>query len=220
MKRVAVDFFITTMRESTKNMERPAALRIIERYGNMPYLVLISCILSLRTKDTVSYPASCRLFDLAKTPQEMIQLKIDTIEQSIYSVGFYRQKAKQIFALSLLLLEKYDGCVPCTLEQLLLLPGVGRKTANLVLGYSFGIPAICVDVHVHRIANRWGIVATKTPFETEEALMRIVDKKYWIELNTLMVMWGQNICLPINPRCSLCPLQSMCAKIGVLTKKN
>lgn len=209
---------VSLLRSGTKNMAKPAACEVVRLYGKNPFLVLISCLLSLRTKDTVSLPASIRLFSLAQTPKSFLFLDRSLIEKLIYPVGFYRQKAQQIHALCAQLLEHYQGTVPTTKEGLLLLDGVGPKTANLVLGQGFGIPAICVDTHVHRISNRLGLVTTQTPEETERELSKIVPKQYWIELNTLLVMWGQNQCTPLSPWCSSCPLKGLCPQEGV--KKN
>jgi endonuclease III len=206
---------LTIIRTATKGMVEPAITHIIKEYGRDPFLVLVSCILSLRTKDTVSLPASRRLFAHAKTAKEMLLLPTKTIESLIYSVGFYHQKTKQIHALSAMLIASFKSTVPHTEKELLSLPGVGRKTANLVLSAGFDIPAICVDTHVHRISNRLGLVATTTPEETEIALKKLLPKKYWAEYNKLMVMFGQNVCVPISPFCSTCPVRHLCPKIGV-----
>jgi endonuclease-3 len=206
---------ISHLRSATVGMTEPAGISIIKQYGQDPFLVLISCILSLRTKDSVSLPASQRLFKHAKTPQELLSLTPIIIEKLIYPVGFYRQKTRQILQLSAILLQKFDGKVPNTEENLLLLPGVGRKTANLVLSLGFNIPAICVDTHVHRISNRLGLINTTTTQETEKALKELLPKKYWSEYNSLMVMWGQNVCVPISPFCSKCPLFDLCERVGV-----
>lgn len=210
---------ITILKSATKHMTEPAAATIVKVYGKDPFLVLVSCILSLRTRDPVSLAASHRLFDYAKTPQKLIALFPHDIEKLIYPVGFYRQKTKQILALSRMILKEFNGIVPSTEEKLLMLPGVGRKTANLVLSEGFGIPAICVDTHVHRISNRLGIIRTSTPEETEIALKELLPKKYWREYNRLMVMWGQNICVPISPFCSKCPLLDVCEQRGVIKKR-
>jgi len=196
-------------------MVEPSSLSIVEEFGKDPFLVLTGCMLSLRTKDSVSLPASQRLFQIAKTPQEILELPIKKIEKIIYPVGFYREKAKSLHAVSKKILQDFGGKVPNNEKDLLSLKGVGRKTANLVLGEGFGIPAICVDTHVHRIANRLGLVKTKKPEETEKELKKILPKKYWIEFNTLMVKWGQNICVPISPFCSRCAISQLCPKIGV-----
>ena len=176
---------------------------------NDPYLVLISCILSLRTNDRTTYPATLRMLELAKTPHEMKAVKADDLAKAIYPVGFYENKAKQI---SRQIDEELGGVVPDEIEDLIKFNGVGRKTANLVLSRGFNKPAICVDVHVHRIFNRLGYVNTKTPEETEFALRKKLPVKYWIDINTLMVTHGQNVCKPIKPNCSVCPIAGHCAK--------
>lgn len=178
-----------------------------------PYIVLISCILSLRTKDQTTYPATLRMLKLAKTPQEMMNVKVEDLERAIYPVGFYKNKAKQIIELSKELVEKYNGKVPCDIDELCKFKGVGRKTANLVLSQGFNVPAICVDVHVHRIFNRLGYVKTKNPEETEFAPREKLPKKYWILINSLLVTFGQNICKPIKPLCDKCPIEKYCAKL-------
>lgn len=179
---------------------------------NDPYLVLISCILSLRTNDRTTYPATLRMLELAKTPHEMKAVKADDLAEAIYPVGFYENKAKQIIELSRQIDEELGGVVPDEIEDLIKFNGVGRKTANLVLSRGFNKPAICVDVHVHRIFNRLGYVNTKTPEETEFALREKLPVKYWIDINTLMVTHGQNVCKPIKPNCSVCPIAGHCAK--------
>lgn len=180
---------------------------------NSPYLVLIACILSLRTNDRTTYPATLRMLELAKTPKEMKNVKVEDLAKAIYPVGFYENKAKQIIELSRQIDEELDGKVPDTIEELVKFNGVGRKTANLVLSQGFNKPAICVDVHVHRIFNRLGYVCTKNPEETEFALREKLPQKYWIDINTLMVTHGQNICKPTKPKCSECPIVNYCAKI-------
>ena len=207
---------IGIMQTATKGMLEPAATSIVAGYGRNPFLVLVSCILSLRTKDAVSLAASHRLFAQAQTPQALIRLPQKTIETLIYPTGFYRTKAKQLLALCAILLEKYDGRVPSTEKELMALPGVGPKTTALTLSEGFGIPAICVDTHVHRISNRLGLVKTTTVEETESALKKLLPEQYWSEFNKLMVMWGQNICLPVSPKCSICPLLPLCPQVGVV----
>jgi endonuclease-3 len=206
---------VTILRQATRSMIEPAATQIVARYGQNPYLVLISCLLSLRTKDTVSLPASIRLFDHAQTPEQMLSLSLSFLEKTIYPVGFYRNKAKTIQAISRDLLDRFNGVVPATEAELLTLKGVGRKTANLVLGEGFGIPAICVDTHVHRISNRLGLVATTTPEATEAELKKVLPEHLWVEYNRLLVMWGQNICVPLSPRCSACAVAQLCPRVGV-----
>ena len=177
-----------------------------------PYLVLICCILSLRTNDKTTIGATKRMLALGKTPQEISELDEETLSKAIYPVGFYQNKAKQIINLSKILVEKYNSKVPMSIEELIKFKGVGRKTANLVLTKGFNKPAICVDVHVHRISNRLGYVSTKTPEETEFALRKILPKKYWIDFNTLLVTLGQNICKPQKPKCDSCPIEEFCAR--------
>jgi endonuclease-3 len=214
LKKRAISI-IEILRSATKGMVQPAATSITKQYGRNPFLILVSCILSLRTRDTVSLPASQRLFEHANTPQALLLLSPETIEKLIYPTGFYRQKTKELHKICTILLEKYAGKVPNNHEELIELPGVGPKTANLVLSEGFNIPAICVDTHVHRISNRLGLVKSKTPGQTEEQLKALLPKKYWSEYNKLMVMWGQNICVPISPKCSICPLLPLCPQIGV-----
>ena len=180
---------------------------------NDPYLVLIGCILSLRTNDRTTYPATLRMLELAKTPHDMKEVNVKDLSKAIYPVGFYENKAKQIIELSRKIDEELDGKVPDEIEDLCKFNGVGRKTANLVLARGFNKPAICVDVHVHRIFNRLGYVKTKNPEETEFALRKKLPKKYWIDINTLIVTHGQNVCKPIRPNCTECPIEKYCAKI-------
>jgi len=184
-----------------------------------PFHVLIATILSLRTKDRTTAEASARLFALADTPAAMLRLPERTIAEAIYPVGFYRTKARAIRAICRQLLARYGGNVPDELEELLTLPGVGRKTANLVVTLAFGRPGICVDTHVHRISNRWGYVRTKTPEETEMALRAKLPRRYWIIFNDLLVAYGQNLCAPVSPWCSRCELASMCRRVGVTSTR-
>ena len=190
----------------------------IDRKRN-PYQVLISCILSLRTKDKTTVQASKKLFKIADKPASMLKLDSKRIQRLIYPVGFYRNKSKVILELSRKILEDYSGKVPQSSNELLGLKGVGRKTANLVLGLGFGIPAICVDTHVHRISNRLGWVKTNNPEETELALQKIIPRNKWIELNTLLVTFGQNLCFPVSPFCSKCRVYSLCKRRGVVKSR-
>lgn len=180
-----------------------------------PYRVLISCLLSLRTKDEVTAVASKRLFARASTPETMVQLTKEELEALIYPVGFYHRKAEQIREISRTLIDEHDSNVPDTLDELLKLKGVGRKTANIVITMGFHKQGIAVDTHVHRISNRLGLVKTKTPEQTEFALRDILPKKHWIVFNNLLVMHGQKICTPISPRCSICPISEYCDRVGV-----
>lgn len=175
-----------------------------------PYLVLICCILSLRTNDKITFGASQRMLKLAKTPDEMAKVSLEDLQKAIYPVGFYQNKASQIIELSKTIVEKFNSKTPDSIEELIKFKGVGRKTANLVLAKGFNKPAICVDVHVHRITNRLGCLSTKTPDETEMVLRKILPKKHWIDFNTLLVTHGQNICKPQKPNCSICSISNIC----------
>jgi endonuclease-3 len=191
------------------------SVTLVGKKWKSPYLVLVSCLLSLRTKDETTLPASQRLFALAETPQAMLKLSLAVIEHAIYPVGFYRTKARSIMEISRILVARYEGKVPGTLEALLEFKGVGRKTANLVLVEGFGKPGICVDTHVHRITNRMGYVNTATPDETERVLREKLPPTLWRDINWLLVLWGQNICRPLSPKCSVCPVSDLCARTGV-----
>ena len=205
-----IDEIVSTLKEAKQPQSE--FVKLMDSFNN-PYLVLIACILSLRTNDRTTYPATLRMLELAKTPKAMKNVKVEDLAKAIYPVGFYENKAKQIIELSRQIDEVLDGKVPDTIEELVKFNGVGRKTANLVLSQGFNKPAICVDVHVHRIFNRLGYVCTKNPEETEFALREKLPKKYWIDINTLMVTHGQNICKPTRPKCSECPIANYCAKI-------
>ncbi len=180
-----------------------------------PYQILISTIISLRTKDEVTAAAARRLFDQAPTPQAMEALTTEQIQELIYPAGFYRNKADNIKKITRIILEKHAGTVPASQEELRALPGVGLKTANLTLSLAFALPYICVDIHVHRISNRLGWVKTDKPDETEGELSRVLPQEYWIEINELFVRFGQSVCTPVSPWCSKCPLEASCPKIGV-----
>lgn len=210
-----IDKIVEKLKSS--NQPRSEFVELMEEFHD-PYLVLISCILSLRTNDKTTYPATLRMLKLAKTPEDMAEISVSDLEKAIYPVGFYSNKAKQIIELSKTITETMGGKVPDTIDELCKFNGVGRKTANLVLAKGYQIPAICVDVHVHRICNRLGIIKTKTPEETEFALRANLPKKYWLDINTILVTHGQNICKPINPKCSLCPISDYCQKLINKTK--
>lgn len=191
------------------------SVSVIAERENDPFRVLIATIISLRTKDEVTLDASTKLFSLAKDPESMLNLSEEEIQKAIYPSGFYKTKARNIRAISKILLEQYGGVVPNDQTLLLSLPGVGIKTANLTLNLGFQVEAICVDCHVHQIANRMGWVETKTPEQTEKDLMDIMPRRFWIPLNELLVRYGQLICTPISPFCSKCPEVERCPKIGV-----
>jgi len=208
-----IDEIVSTLKRENAKFGDPAVTKVART--NDPFLVLISCILSLRTKDEVTSAASERLFSLAKTPEEMRGLSAADIEEAIYPVGFYRRKAVQILEISKNLIEEYNSKVPDEINDLLKFKGVGRKTANIVVTHGFGKPGIAVDTHVHRISNRIGLVATKTPDQTEFELRRILAGEYWRDLNCLLVVHGQNVCTPISPRCSECSISGHCMRVGV-----
>jgi endonuclease-3 len=199
----------------TSRQWNPTAVAAVAQDSRDPFRILISCLISLRTKDEVTAEASARLFRLARTPRAMVRLPAARIARAIYPAGFYRTKARTIKGLCRTLLGEQEGKVPDDLERLLSLKGVGRKTANLVLTIGYGKPGICVDTHVHRISNRLGIVRTKTPEQTEFALRRVLPRRHWIPYNDLLVTFGQNLCKPISPLCSTCPVQALCPRLGV-----
>lgn len=200
--------------EILKNAKQPQSdfVKLMESYTD-PFLVLISCILSLRTNDKTTYPATLKMLEIGKTPADFAKVDVKKLEKAIYPVGFYKNKAAQIIELSKILVEKYGSIVPDEIDELVKFRGVGRKTANLVLTRGFNKPAICVDVHVHRIFNRLGFIKTKTPEETEFALRKKLPQKFWIEINTLLVTHGQNVCKPTKPLCDVCPIEKYCAKV-------
>lgn len=185
---------IKILRKATKSMpQQPMSQLISEQYNNDPFLILISCLLSLRARDVVTYPICVQLFKKARTPEQFIKMPLEELEKTIHSIGFFRNKARTIKSVSKELLDRFDGKVPSNEYDLLSIKGIGRKTANLVLGVAFGQPAICVDTHVHKLSNKLGIVTTKTPEQTEFALQEVLPKKYWTEYNKLLVMCGQNM---------------------------
>lgn len=213
-----------------KNDDLPEAIAILrkeaERYNppvserqhayHNPFRVLVSVLLSARTKDETTDTVVDRLFEKVSSPADIAALSAKELEKLLYPVGFYKTKAKHLRDTSRLIMENYNGIVPDMMQELLNLPGIGRKSANLILGLVFNKPSICVDTHVHRIVNRWGYVRTKTPFETEMALRKKLSEKYWIEINRLLVIYGQNVCTPVSPYCSKCSIGEYCKKVGVL----
>lgn len=203
------------LEQATRDMPLPMSELISNEYGKNSYLILISCLLSLRARDTTTYPVSKELFKYVQTPKEMLQFPDDKLIEIIHPIGFYNRKAAILKDVSEQLIQKFNGQVPSSEKELLSIRGVGRKTANLVLSIAFDIPAICVDIHVHRLSNRLGIVSTKTPDQTEYALQKIVPKERWSSINRLLVQWGQNVCVPVSPKCSQCILAPICPKIGV-----
>jgi endonuclease-3 len=191
----------------------------IAHYSETPFTVLISCLLSLRTQDKTTVAASDRLFAIASDPKTMLATPVAVIEKAIYPVSFFRNKAKSIHAICEMLFAEFDGQVPSDMDSLLRLPGVGRKTANIVITLAFRKPGIAVDIHVHRISNRLGYVRTRTPDETEMSLRKKLPRRYWIVLNDLLVAYGQNLCKPVSPFCSTCRISIYCKRIGVKTSR-
>ena len=197
-------------------LELPAVEKVSEENAEDPFQILIATILSARTQDATTHAASTRLFRRARTPRSMAKLSVKEIEKLIYPVSFYRNKARHVKACCEMLVTRFGGKVPSTMDELLMLPGVGRKTANLVLILGFkSVQNICVDTHVHRISNRLGWVKTVTPDETEAALYRATDKRWWPYINLYLVTWGQNVCRPLSPRCSDCAIHDECPRMGV-----
>jgi endonuclease-3 len=206
------------LRREAAKWQTPVVTLIAEA-SDSPFKVLISCILSLRTQDSTTAQASRRLFALADLPETMVRLTAKKIEGVIFPVGFYRTKANTILEICRTLIEKYSGKVPDEIDELIKLKGVGRKTANLVVTLGYNKPGICVDTHVHRISNRWGYVKTATPAKTEVVLREKLPKQYWIQYNDLLVSFGQQLCRPISPLCSQCPVAKYCNQVGVTTRR-
>jgi len=206
---------VRILRQEIRQWPLPA----IGHYVETPFTTLISCILSLRTQDKATNAASGRLFKIANTPETMLAVPVNVIEKTIYPVSFYRVKARTIHKICDQVLTQFGGEVPSTLEELLELPGVGRKTANIVVTLGFQKEGIAVDTHVHRISNRLGYVRTRNPDATEMALRRKLPRRYWIVYNDLLVAYGQNLCKPISPFCSRCKIAEYCRRVGVKTKR-
>jgi endonuclease-3 len=205
---------LAALRSEAPNWNAPV-LTLMASQDRDPFKTLIGCILSLRTKDQVTALASRRLFAIAATPHKMVRIPLTKLERTIFPVGFYRTKARVILKICADLIQKFAGAVPDRIDDLLTLKGVGRKTANLVVTEAFRKPGICVDTHVHRISNRWGLVKTSAADQTEMALREKLPRRYWLEYNPLLVAFGQTICNPVSPRCSQCPIESRCPRIGV-----
>jgi len=206
-------------REKDGEEKEPAVTTVAERYRHDPWAVLVSTILSLRTKDDVTLKSSKRLLARAPSPQKMAKLETEEIASLAYPAGFYHTKAVNLKKIADILIKQHNGKVPRDMDELLALPNVGRKTANLVLIEAFGLPGICVDVHVHRISNRCGWLCSKTPEETEMILRKTLPKKYWKGLNALLVLYGQNLCRPLSPYCSRCVISRHCKQVNVGRKR-
>jgi len=205
---------VRILRQEIRKWKTPAVTIVAGETRN-PFNVLVSCILSLRTKDETTGEAYRRLRKRVRTPEELRRIPVEELAKIIYPVGFYNQKARQLHEIAESPIERFGGETPDTIEELLTLKGVGRKTANLVVTLGHNKPGICVDTHVHRITNRWGYVQTQTPDKTEMALRKKLPREYWIEFNDLLVTYGQNLCTPVSPKCSQCLLSTYCARKGV-----
>jgi endonuclease-3 len=219
MDREKIKQIVERLRTATKSFTLPLVDIVIIEYGRDPYLILISCLLSLRARDATTIHVVRSLFNVARTPQEILALPRHELERIIFKTGYYKNKAKVLRDVSQALIDCFGGDVPLTREELLSIKGIGPKTASLVIGLAFGGKAVCVDVHVHRISNRLGLVHTKTPEETEAALERVLPHEYWVEWNKLLVMWGQNVCTPQSPKCSQCAINDLCKKVGVIRSR-
>jgi endonuclease-3 len=215
MTTAEIEKVLAIVRRETRRWKVPAVGVVAARAVDRPFETLVSTILSLRTKDAVTEAASRRLLARAPTPEAIAALGARAIERLIYPVGFYRTKARSLRATCRILLEQHRGKVPRDLDALLDLPGVGRKTANLVVTVGYGDYGICVDTHVHRITNLWGYVRTRTPEETERALRRKLPRRHWKSYNDLLVTFGQNLCVPVSPWCSRCPVARYCGRVGI-----
>ncbi|HDQ13344.1 MAG TPA: endonuclease III [Sediminispirochaeta sp.] len=225
MRREGVDFGVRDYAEVVRrvkiSVEEHQVPSVTEVAGISmdPFEILISTLISLRTKDEVTAQAAKRLFARADDPRKMVELGVEEIQRLIYPAGFYRNKARNIVKISEILIDRYQGTVPDSQEALMNLPGVGLKTANLTLSLAFRQDYICVDIHVHRISNRLGWVKTENPDQTEKELQKVLPREHWIEINELFVRFGRSVCTPVSPWCSKCPLDVACPKIGVKKKR-
>jgi len=203
------------LRSEVPRWKVPAVGTIADEAADRPFATLVGTILSLRTKDAVTSQASSRILAAAPTPEALAALPVRRIARLIYPVGFYRTKAAHLKETCRILVDQHGGAVPRSIDELLALPGVGRKTANLVITVGYDDYGICVDTHVHRISNLWGYVCTKTPDETESELRGKLPRRYWKTFNDLLVTFGQNLCVPVSPWCSRCPVEKHCGKVGL-----
>jgi endonuclease-3 len=218
MKKIenkSINYIFLILSDATKSFEEPLVDTIIKEFGKDPYIILISCLLSLRAKDTTTVHVCRELFSRVTTPQKIIAMSRSELEKIVYKTGYYKTKARVLQEVSQVLLDRFGGKVPQTAEELLSIKGIGIKTAHLVMGLAFDELYICVDTHVHRISNRLGLIKTKNAEQSEGALRGVLPKKYWTIWNKLLVMWGQNVCTPISPKCSQCPINHLCKRIGV-----
>jgi endonuclease III len=216
-KHVNITAMFTILKKEFKKHRVPV-VDLIEMQTNDPFKVLVTTILSARTKDETTTQASKRLFSRVKKLSDLKKIPLSKIEKLIFPVGFYRTKAMHLKKLPGAIKTLFSGSIPDSVDDLVRLPGVGRKTANLVVAVAFHKPAVCVDVHVHRICNRLGYVKTKNPFETEMKLREILPVGLWMMFNSYLVSFGQHLCFPVNPRCDICPIARFCNRVGVTTK--
>jgi endonuclease III len=212
-----IDFIYSILLKEIKKYKVPI-VDLVEAQTKDPFKILIATILSARTNDITTARVCKKLFAKVSNINDLRKLSLKKVEELIYPVGFYKNKAKHLKKLPIVLEKEFNNIIPKELDKLLLLPGVGRKTANLVQAVAFKIPAICVDVHVNRIMNRFGYIKTKNPLETEFALRKKLPKKYWLKINFILVAFGQNLCKPINPQCNICPVYAYCKRVNVKTK--
>lgn len=209
-----IDIVMELLGAHFKSVQTPV-VDLIEVQGGSPFKILVATILSARTKDETTSRVVAELFERIQVPNDLDKLSAEELNSIIYQVGFHNTKTKHLKELPKVLREEFDGVIPSEIEDLIRLPGVGRKTANLVRAVAFKLPAICVDVHVHRICNRWGYIKTKNPLETEMALRKKLPKKHWLDINSYVVAFGQSLCKPRKPECDICPIYKYCKRIGV-----
>ncbi len=200
--------------------KRTPVVELIQAHTKDPFQVLVATILSARTLDQTTATACRKLFKVVRNLDDLRRISCSQLERLIYPVGFYRTKAKMLKRLPEVVAQRFNGEIPDTVEELIRLPGVGRKTANLVVAVAFNKPAICVDVHVHRISNRWGLIRTRTPLETEMVLRRRLPLKYWQVFNSYLVSFGQSVCRPVSPQCDKCPIAAWCRRVGVVARRH
>ena len=206
---------LVRLREATRPFPKAMLFQLYEEGHTSPFEILVACLISVRTRDETSLIMARQLFARARTPPEMAELDINEIDALINKAGFHLIKSEQINTMARLIVEENDGELPCSFEVMTSFRGIGPKCANLALSVACGQPLIGVDIHVHRITNRWGYVSTRTPEQTLAALEQKLPEQYWSEINALLVPFGKHVCTPIAPRCSTCPLQDMCAQVGV-----
>ncbi|MDD2331680.1 MAG: endonuclease III [Candidatus Cloacimonetes bacterium] len=214
IRKFDIDAVIAALEEHFYSVKTPI-VDLIQAKTRDPFKVLVATILSARTKDETTAKVVNILFQKVNTPVDLEKISLEELDRIIFQTGFHNTKAKHLKELPRVLKEKFGGRIPSEIDELVQLPGVGRKTANLVRAVAFSLPAICVDIHVHRITNRWAYVQTKSPFETEMSLRKILPQKYWLVINSYLVAFGQNLCTPRNPKCRICPIQEYCAKMNV-----